>query len=334
MIFTISVVVVVALVLFLAWLVTERVPVLNVRDKHIWITGGSSGIGLALAEHHLRAGARVTLVARRVQVLDDAKRELESKVQGAKVQIVAADVVSDVQVREAVASAEQTFGKIDVAVLSAGISVPGNFSEISIEDHERVMRVNYMGSLNCARSVLASMCERTDSIKARVPLGSAGRLVFVSSMAGLAGVTGFTAYSPSKFAVRGLAETLQMEYRARGVLVSVVNPPDVDTPMLHAEMAAKPEACKQISAGSGLFSAERVAADIADGIANWRFMISTGFDGVMLSALTAGMSPVSSIPRALLETLLLGVIRLVSLAHIWHFNRICERCRLDELRDN
>ena len=88
--------------------------------------------------------------------------------------------------------------------------------------------------------------------------GRGGRIVFVSSQAGQVGIFGFSAYSPSKFAVVGLAQVLRMELQAHGIFVSVAYPPDTDTPGFEEENKCKPEETKLISETAGLFQPEQV----------------------------------------------------------------------------
>merc|ERR1711865_772927 len=161
---------------------------------------------------------------------------------------------------------------------------------VPLEDFENVMHVNYMGSVHVARAAVPYL-----------KAAGGGRVVFISSLAGMTSVQGLTAYSPTKFAVRGLAEGLQMELRPFNIYMTVVNPPDVDTPMLEWEMQHKPIECKRISEGCGLFQAEAIASDIIRGIERWSFYVSTGFDGNLSSSLCAGMSPASSIRLTLIE---------------------------------
>ena len=116
-----------------------------------------------------------------------------------------------------------------------------------------------------------------------------------------------------------------MEYRPWGILVNLVNPPDVDTPMYKEEMKVKPEPTRLISEGAGLFSAPQVAADIVGSIRRWRFLVQTGLDGWMLGMQTSAMTPASSLPQLLAEVALMGIGRLISLCYLAHFNRICAR---------
>jgi len=299
------------------FLLSQRVARLSLNGKHAIITGGSSGIGKATAIALAREGASITILARRADILQEAKAEIEAArlSPDQKVLALQADISDAKQVKSAVQlSAAENNHHVDILVTSAGISNPRYFEDITDEQFEQCMKINYLGTVYSVRAVAPFM-------KAH----NGGRIVMVSSMAGLSGVIGYSAYSPSKFAVRGLAECLHMEFAPHNIQVSVVNPPDVDTPMLQAENILKPEECRLISEGSGVFSAERLAADIVAGIKQWRFFIQTGFDGHLQAILCSGMAPVNGVRQIFVESLTIGIIRFVSLFYLWHFNSICRR---------
>lgn len=224
----------------------------SLRGKHVVVTGGSSGIGKAVALEALQAGAKVTLMARKVPTLEAAKAELlkSSGSTDAKVFVKAIDVGSGLAAVEAAfAAAVQSAGQeVDVLVNCAGNSIPGTFEELDPAAFESMMRVNYFGSIYPTRAVVPSM-------KAR----GSGRIVFVSSQAGQVGVFGFSAYSPSKFALVGLAQVLRMELQPYGIGVSVAYPPDTDTPGFIEENTHKPEETRLISETAGLFKPEVVS---------------------------------------------------------------------------
>ena len=131
---------------------------------------------------------------------------------------------------------------------------PGYFQELPLEIFERTMAVNYFGTLYSIKAVLPSMLER-----------QRGHLVLVSSGVGLIGIFGYTPYSPSKFALRGLAESLRGELKPAGIHLSIVYPPDTDTPQLQQENRTKPPETKQIAATAEMWSAEGVASEILRG---------------------------------------------------------------------
>ncbi|XP_045314685.1 3-ketodihydrosphingosine reductase isoform X3 [Leopardus geoffroyi] len=153
------------------------------------------------------------------------------------------------------------------------------------------MSVNYLGSVYPSRAVITTMKER------RV-----GRIVFVSSQAGQLGLFGFTAYSSSKFAIRGLAEALQMEVKPYNVYVTVAYPPDTDTPGFAEENKTKPLETRLISETVSVCKPEQVAKQIVKDAIQGNFNSSIGSDGYMLSSLTCGMAPVTSITEGLQQS--------------------------------
>jgi 3-dehydrosphinganine reductase len=229
-------------------------------DAHVVVTGGSSGIGLATARLAIDRGARVSLVARRSDVLDEAAATLRSI--GGQVAVAAADVADAVQVGTALASLTDAFGPVDVAICSAGQARPGYFEQLDPSVFHQMMDVNYFGTVNVVRAVVPTMIDRRH-----------GSVVGVSSAAGLVGVFGYTAYAPTKFAVRGFLESLRGELAPYGIHVGCSYPPDTDTPQLADENRYKPKETKEISGTIKPLSAERVAKSIVEGIEKERFVI-------------------------------------------------------------
>ncbi|RXM93783.1 3-ketodihydrosphingosine reductase [Acipenser ruthenus] len=173
------------------------------------VTGGSSGIGKCIAIECYKQGAFITLVARDESKLLQAKKEIEKHANNDK-------------------QAQEKLGPVDMLVNCAGITVAAKFEEVKVDCFKRLMEVNYLGSVYPTRAVIPTMKERR-----------MGRIVFVSSQAGQLGLFGYTAYSPSKFALRGLAESLQMEIKPYNIYVTVAYPPDTDTPGLAEENKTK-----------------------------------------------------------------------------------------------
>ena len=142
------------------------------------------------------------------------------------------------------------------------------------------MAVNYFGSLYAIRSALAAM-ERSGT----------GNIVLISSGAGLIGIYGYSAYCPSKFALRGLAESLRGELKPKGIKVTIVYPPDTDTPQLAAENKIKPLETKKITATAKAWTAEAVAQQIITGVERGRFAITPGTELTILNRLHSLISP-------------------------------------------
>lgn len=175
------------------------------------------------------------------------------------------DVSDAAQCEALVDTIEAELGPIDYVMASAGIVEPGLFLDLPREAHDRQMAVNFFGTLYLARAAARAMRPRRR-----------GHLVLVSSGAAFVGIYGYSAYAPSKFAVRGLAETLRAELAEHGIIVTVAFPPDTDTPQYQGEQAAKPAVTRAISRGGGLFSAKDVAAKIVRDSLAGRFVVTHG----------------------------------------------------------
>jgi 3-dehydrosphinganine reductase len=232
----------------------------TLKGAHVLVTGGSSGIGLATARLAVERGARVSLVARRSDVLDDAAATIRAA--GGQVAVAAGDVADPAQVGVAVSTLTAAHGPVDVVVCSAGQARPGYFEQLDPDLFREMMDVNYFGTVNVVRAVVPAMIERRH-----------GSVVGVSSAAGLVGVFGYTAYAPTKFAVRGFLESLRSELLPYGIHVGCSFPPDTDTPQLADENRFKPRETKAISGTIKPLSAERVAKSIVEGVEKERFAI-------------------------------------------------------------
>ncbi len=263
------------------------------RSQHAVITGGSSGIGLALARRLARQGARLTLLARDDAKLRAVAADLQDELPALpSVFVRSTDVTQQAEVETALVDAMAAHGPVDLLITSAGQAVAQTFEATPVDQFEQLMAVNYFGSLYAAKTVLPAMRAR-----------GRGKVVLISSGTGLFGLFGYSAYGASKFALRGLAESLEAEYRGTGVGIHIAYPPDTDTPQLAAENATKPPETKAITAGAGLWSADAVAEHILRQVAAGRFSITPGFP---LSALAWGHSLIAPILR-------------------WHFHRVARR---------
>jgi 3-dehydrosphinganine reductase len=229
------------------------------------VTGGSSGIGLALARLLAGEGANVWLVARHMDKLQAACGSLATST-GQKHGVYAADVTEPDQVRAAIEHVKRQAGVPDLLINCAGASHPGYIQEIPIEVFHEMMDLNYFGTLYTVKSLLPDLLER-----------GSGHIVNVSSMAGFMSVFGYSAYGPSKYAVRALSDVLRLETQPLGIRVSVVFPPDTDTPGMVNENKTKPfETTEAFS--SKLESAEAVAKAILSGMKRGQYVILPGFE--------------------------------------------------------
>ncbi len=256
---------------------------MNFENQHAIITGGSSGIGKATAKLLAKEGANITIIARTQATLAAAKAEIEAARANPtqKVVAISADVSNREQIENAVQSAITQNGAPDLLFTYAGISHPGYFFNIPNDVFEQVMAINYFGTLYTIRAAASAMRERKQ-----------GHIVLMSSVAGLIGVYGYTTYCPTKFAVRGLAETLRGELKPFGIKVSIVYPPDTDTPQLHEENKIKPEETKKISGNVKPVSAESVAMAGIKGMQSGTFSITPGFEPSVIGRLHSLINPV------------------------------------------
>ncbi|HEV7323488.1 MAG TPA: SDR family NAD(P)-dependent oxidoreductase [Bosea sp. (in: a-proteobacteria)] len=225
------------------------------------ISGGSSGIGLACARQLRKRGFRVVLLGRDEARLCSAERDLHDGAFPAA-EIYSLDVVDSAACEVAVAAILARHGRIDWLVTSAGIVEPGLFMDLDLAAHRAQMETNYFGTLHLVRAIVPAMRARAE-----------GRITLVASGAAFTGIVGYSGYSPGKFAVRALAETLFSELAPFGISVSVACPPDTDTPQLAYESSRRPAATRLIARGGGELTAEQVAKSMIGQAEAGRFVL-------------------------------------------------------------
>ena len=192
------------------------------KDKRVFITGASSGIGEALAEELSIQGAKIGLIARRKDKLDIIVNRLSK----AAIQIdsACADVTDAQAVKDAVKKLESTLGHCDVMIANAGIYHKTVVGQFDIAKENAVVNTNLNGVINTVGAVLPAMIERKQ-----------GHIVAVSSIAGMIGLPAAASYSASKAAVVSLFESLRVDLYEHGVSATVAAPGFVDTPLITDE---------------------------------------------------------------------------------------------------
>ena len=196
------------------------------RDTVGVVTGASSGIGARLARDLAAGGMRVALLARRTDRLTALAAEITRA--GGQALVVACDVSERPQVEHAVATVLSRWGRVDLLVNNAGYGRHVLFKDHDVDDIERMMRTNYLGTVYATKAVLPAMRAR-----------GRGWLVNISSVAGKLGQPDEAAYAASKFAVTGLSEGLSYELAPLGIHVLVVYPALVRTEMFTPEVLAR-----------------------------------------------------------------------------------------------
>lgn len=238
------------------------------QSKNVYITGGSSGIGLAAAEQMAGAGAHILIFARDEERLQKAAARIQLKARnaGQRVDWRTLDVTDHQAVAHVVKQAALAFGPPDVLLNSAGRAIPDYFENIGAEAFEQTLKLNVCGTRNMIAAALPHFPE------------SGGYIVNVASVAGLMGVFGYTDYCASKFAIVGFSEALRTELVGRRIQVSVLCPPDTDTPGLAAENRTKPPETRAIAQTARMLTADRVALSLVQGMKRKTFLIIPGWD--------------------------------------------------------
>lgn len=230
---------------------------MELRGKHVVVTGGAQGIGAATARRLAAVGAAKVVVA---DLDGDAAAKVAAEIDGLG---LAVDVGSEQSLGELIAQAEAESGPIDLFCSNAGIAGPYGGPEVSDEEWQRVWNVNVMAHIWAARLLLPGMLARRS-----------GHLNSTSSAAGLLANPGLMPYSVSKHAAVAVAEWLALTYGGprTGLGFSCFCPQGVTTPMLETWRREDPSS-KIAGASGGTISSEKAAAVLVAGIAEGRFLI-------------------------------------------------------------
>jgi NAD(P)-dependent dehydrogenase (short-subunit alcohol dehydrogenase family) len=191
----------------------------ELEGRHALITGGGTGIGAAAARHLHAAGAKVTLLGRRMEPLLAVAEEIGGSAIGC-------DVTAPDQIQKAFDEARTLNGPMDLLIVNAGIAESAPFHKMTRESWDRIISVNLTGAFECSRAGIGDLL-KSDS----------GRLVFVASVASLRGVPYAAHYAASKHGLLGLMRSLAAEYAKTNVTVNAVCPGYVDTPMTDQSVA-------------------------------------------------------------------------------------------------
>jgi NAD(P)-dependent dehydrogenase (short-subunit alcohol dehydrogenase family) len=290
-------------------------PGFQVKDKHVFITGGSSGLGLALAKRYARAGAKVSIIARDAKTLASATREIESWASSDTVAhpVFArpCDVTDMAAVSETITEANTFHGRVtDHVVCNAGHFEPSLLLEQDSSIYRKTMDINYFGTLHTVQAALPHMINTP--LHAKEPKR---RVIFVASLAALTTFIGYSSYASSKFAVRGLSEALRNELQLDGIEVSIFYPGKIQTPMIDREFPMKPAAASRLDSLSTAVTADTAAAALVNGIANGRYAITMGLLGMVARTTANGGTPRD---HAVLEAVLLPLLALLQTPHQWY----------------
>jgi len=205
----------------LIWVTTmgPKLSLFELTGRSALITGGSRGIGKAIASGFARAGAELFLCSRKEEELRTAAEEIRAQT-GARVEYAVADMAKRDDVGRLAALAVERFGKIDVLVNNAGWNIPQPIDEIRDEDWDYLLELNITSCMALARALVPGMKERRW-----------GRVIHISSIMGLASTPARTAYSAPKAALIGMAKASALELGPFGITVNCIAPGPVATEM-------------------------------------------------------------------------------------------------------
>ncbi|RHZ81931.1 hypothetical protein Glove_116g36 [Diversispora epigaea] len=257
----------------------------NPQGKHVYITGGSRGLGKAIGKMLAAKGAHITICALNEKALDIALEEIKGAARHRNdysqliFNSVSADLTKNEESIRALdeASAKHNGRVPDIIFCNAGSCIPKVFIEQPIEDFEYMMQLNYFGALYTAHKAAKLMAQQ----------GVKGKIIFVSSLAALVGIMGYSAYTPSKLALRGLTECLRQELILYDIGVHCFFPGNMDTDGLSEENKTKPQLTKKIE-GDDKQTPEQAAKSLYKGLCKGNVFITSDLLGDAIRASTLG----------------------------------------------
>jgi short-subunit dehydrogenase len=253
---------------------------MKLNNKVVIITGASSGIGKALATEFALRGANLILAARQYVTLCEIAQNLQQQY-GIKAIAVECDVAIETDCEHLIKQAIATFGKIDILINNAGISMRALFNDVDVEVLQQLMDVNFWGTVYCTKFSLPEI------------LKTKGSIVGVSSIAGYKGLPGRSGYSASKFAMNGFLDALRVENLKTGVHVLTACPGFTASNIRNTALdKSGTQQGESTLHEEKMMTAEEVAKIIADGVENRaRTLIMTGQGKltVLLSKLLPGL---------------------------------------------
>lgn len=253
------------------------------------ISGASRGIGRSIAVLLARRGASLLLVARDKKALALVQAECRKENPSGRIDIFSCDLTNRKAIETTCAAIRRKHPVLAGVINIAGYARPGYFHELPADEFDRAVKIDYLGAVHL-----------THGLHALVQTG--GLIAFTSSVVGFMGVFGYSSYAGPKFALIGFAETLRQELDQRGIQVSVLCPPDTETPGYGEENKTKPMETQVLSEGAKLMTAEAVAKKFVNAVEKGKFVITCNFESAMVYRLH-GIAP------SLLFRILMGMIR-------------------------
>jgi len=270
------------------WISDLFVEKKDYRGKHVIITGGGTGLGQALAVQFASFGANVTIISRDFKHLQETKELAADVVSGhvkygtelpdclinrptpsenrSEVLCLPCDVTDFEALQKVIKEAVNHFGSPDLVITCAGLAWPRYITEASLEEYEKMMNLNYFGTVKTVKATLPYMLEK-----------KSGQYLIVSSAFALMGSIGYSGYCASKYAVRGFAESLRMELKPHNISVQQFFPTNMDTPSYKEENKIKPIEAKKIDESAATVTAENASSVCLSGFLRGEMLIDNAY---------------------------------------------------------
>lgn len=233
----------------------------------IIITGGSSGLGKALAKRFILKRASLALIARNEKKLSATREELTALcTPGQKVMVFPCDVSDYDCVEQTFKAIVETLGVPDILINNAGILREGRFEKLSLSTFRETMNIDFFGALHCAKAVIPLFMKK-----------GGGRIVNISSLGGRMASYGYSAYCSSKFALVGLTDTLRAELKPHNINVHLVCPGEFDSPMVEELNIYRTEENRVVTQTVPVLPLDVVADEVLRGIGKGRYLIIPGW---------------------------------------------------------
>lgn len=232
------------------------------------VTGASKGIGRAITHALAAKGADLILLARGKKSLDTVAKECREKYGTKSISTYTCDLSDKAQIIRVAKEIQKKHPALKGIIHVAGYALPGYFGKLKPEDFDKSMRTDYLGAVHLTHSLHSIVAE-------------GGLVAFTSSVVGFMGIFGYTAYAGPKFALIGFAESLRQEFIQRKIQVSVLCPPDTETPGYIEENKTKPYETQVLSENAKLMSAEQVAQKFTKKVEKGKFIITCNAESWM-----------------------------------------------------
>jgi len=246
---------------------------MSLTNKNFVVTGSSKGIGKAIAMDLARRGANVALLARKKPDLQKAQKEILEMYPNVKVLTFVTDISDYNQVKKTAKAIKKEMGELDGLINNAGISYPDTFENQPVKTFADTVGIKYLGNIYMTRECLPL-------------LKDGGYISYTASVLAYMGLYGYTSYAGPNYAILGFAESLAQEVMDRNINVSVLCPPDTETPGYEQENKTKPYETMKISESAKLMSPEEVAKKFIIKMLKGKFFITVNFESGMLYRLS------------------------------------------------